>query len=148
MIYYSTLINVQHSPKNHIGYADSPVYIENLRLESRVGGLLLVTNGYAALDNKAPWMGVNGCTGNVHIHINGLDLSEVRNVKAPNVAGGCNVDSSYGGVANANCICTSSQSCTSDQCAVNITIQNIREMKSGPSFRDALIQGDNTIVTF
>ena len=84
MIYYSTLINVQHSPKNHIGYADSPVYIENLRLESRIGGLLLVTNGYAALDNKATWMGVNGCTGNVHIHINGLDLSEVG-IKHKNV---------------------------------------------------------------
>ena len=60
MIYYSTLINVQHSPKNHIGTKDSPVEIRNLHVESRVGGLMLVTNGYAGLDNKAGWMGING----------------------------------------------------------------------------------------
>ena len=77
MIYYSSLITVQHSPSNHIGTKDSPVYIEDLRLEGRVGGVLLVSNGYAALDNKAGWMGKNGCTGNVNMHINGLDLSKV-----------------------------------------------------------------------
>ena len=53
-------------------------YIENLRVESRVGGLLLITNGYAGLDNKAGWMAKDGCTGNINLHINGLDLLRVR----------------------------------------------------------------------
>jgi len=77
MIYYSSLINAEHSPSNHIGTPESPVYIQNLRLESRVGSLMLLSNGYAALDNKAGWMGVNGCTGNIHMHIDGLDMLKV-----------------------------------------------------------------------
>ena len=103
---------------------------------------------------------------------------------APNVAGGCNLDASYGGIANANCICTSnlgcvyertvdvsgmdslhliqistsvfacetqmdgSARCNSGQCAVNLVIENVREMPNGQSFKDSLVQGDNTVVTF
>ena len=150
MIYYSTLINAQHSPTNHIGTPDSPVYIENLRVESRVGGLLLITNGYSGLDNKAGWMAKDGCTGNIHLHINGLDLLHVRSYAAPNVGGGCNLDASYGNIANANCICTTNLGCNSGQCAVSINIENVRESQEpgNPSFKDSLITGDNGQINY
>eukprot|EP00443_Scrippsiella_acuminata_P016625 CAMPEP_0115169534 /NCGR_PEP_ID=MMETSP0270-20121206/1317_1 /TAXON_ID=71861 /ORGANISM="Scrippsiella trochoidea, Strain CCMP3099" /LENGTH=461 /DNA_ID=CAMNT_0002582233 /DNA_START=1 /DNA_END=1383 /DNA_ORIENTATION=- len=88
MMYYSSLINAQHSPSNRIGMEDSPVYIENLVIESRVGSILLITNGFYALDNKAPWMYKDGCTGPVFLRINGLDLSRLKGQAAPSVVGG------------------------------------------------------------
>ena len=66
------------------------------------------------------------------------------------MGGGCNLDSSYGGIANANCICTSNLGCNAQQCAVNIKIENVREsQESGnPSFKDSLIQGDNAVLSY
>jgi hypothetical protein len=150
MIYYSSLVNVQHSPSNHIGSATSPVYIEDLRLESRVGGLLLVTNGFAGLDGKAGWMGKDGCTGNVHMRINGLDLTRVRSFAAPSVAGGCKLGASFGNIENAQCICTAQLGCSAAQCAVNVTLENVRESTEpgGPSLKDTLIAGDNAAVSY
>lgn len=154
MIYYSSLVNAQHSPKNHLGTASSPVLVKNLRVESRVGSLLLVTNGYAGLDNKAPWMGTNGCTGPINMEIDGLDLRYVRGMGASSVAGGCTLDASYGGVANANCICTSAIGCRADgpsgSCGVSISIKNVQESQSPgmASFQDSLVVGDNTKVSF
>ncbi len=76
--------------------------------------------------------------------------AQVRSYAAPNVGGGCYLDSSYGGIANAECVCTSSLGCTSGQCAVNITIERVRESQEPgqPSFRASLVVGDNAVISY
>lgn len=150
MIYYSSLINAQHSPSNHIGTEESPVYIEDLYLESRVGSILLITNGYWSLDDKAAWMWRDGCTGPVFMRIKGLDMSRVTGQAAPSVVGGCDLDEVVPGIANANCLCTTKLGCTTTDCHVGIIIENVIPPLSSnvSTLKDTLVVGNNAVVTW
>lgn len=148
MIYYSALINAQHSPNNVIGTVASPVLIEDLYIESQVGSVMLLTNGYAGLDNKATWMGKDGCTGNINMKIKNLDMSHVTRVAAKSVVGGCNVDQSYLDVANAQCICKSPMGCSGEHCCgVSVSFEGVVDPATGPKFTDSFLVGDNARVT-
>lgn len=59
MIYYSTLINAEHSPSNHLGTAVAPIIIDGLHVESRVGSLLLLSNLLDSMTRRTGW----GATG-------------------------------------------------------------------------------------
>lgn len=145
MMYYSTLINAQHSPNNVIGTASSPVLIENLHLEGQISSVMLLTNGYINLDNKASWMGQDGCTGNINIKISNLDLRKVTRYRTPSVAGGCYADSNYPSIPNADCICKSSMRCPADRsCKVAVEFDGVTDPNSTtPDFASMFIAGDN-----
>mmetsp|Transcript_10422 Transcript_10422/g.23603 ORF Transcript_10422/g.23603 Transcript_10422/m.23603 type:complete len:672 (+) Transcript_10422:97-2112(+) len=145
MMQYSFLIGALHSPNNMIGSPESPIFIKNVHLEGRVGSVLAFTNGYANLAAKAPWMGSNGCTGDVNVHIKGLDMSLVTGIAAPSVVGGCNTDETHPDIPNGDCICRSDMNCpVGRQCGISIKLEDVIEAPGEEKkLKDTIIVGAN-----
>jgi len=155
MIYYSSLIAALHSTSAPLGTAASPILIDGLHVEGRIGSLLHLATGYAQLNGKAEWMDVNGCAGSIHLHLKGIDISRVTSMAAPSVVGGCNIDSRDGRVANGECICTTARGCDTEpqtQCTVDVTMDGFRDIDSSNmgtlSLNSQLVVGEQTHVNW
>merc|ERR1712007_58770 len=138
-----------HSTHGVLGKDTSPLIVQDVWVEGPASSVLQLANGYAQLDNKAPWMATNGCTGNFNMIVRDLDLSRVTSFRHPSVVLGCNLDDSDPTIPNADCVCTTNQGCNDDEhmCRTSVQLESFVDPAASVDFLQSIMEGDNVNIT-